>query len=422
MERVILHSDLNCFFASAEISADPSLRGKPVAVVGDPERRHGIILTKSYEAKKFGVTTGQPIWQALQACPDLILKPVDFPKYQDYAAEVRKIYMDYSSTVESFGIDESWIDVTGSHALRGDGVKIANELRRRVWEELGLTCSVGVSFNKVFAKLGSDYKKPDATTVITRENFRDVVWPLPAEDLLYVGKATKEKLNRHGIYTIGGIAEASPVFLQKLLGVNGLMLHQFANGEDTSQVAEFDMKQPVKSVGNSTTAPRDLVSDQDVRITLRILCESVAERLRRAGMHGKCVTLSLRRTDLSWYERQKQCAYPICNSEDILSAAWELYKTRHDGAPLRSIGVRMSALTPAGEPQLSYMADEKASLRHEDLERAMDSIRSRFGHNAICRGLLLTDRNLSNLNPIEEQTVHPTPFLPTLHWDRVQGA
>ena len=414
MERTILHADLNCFYASVEMSCDPSLRSVPIAVVGDPERRHGIVLTRNYIARACGVKTGQAIWQARQACPDLRLLPTDFPKYQDYSKRVRAILLEYSSAVEGFGIDESWLDVTGSRTLFGSGEKIANELRERVWEELGLTCSVGVSYNKVFAKLGSDYRKPNATTVITRENYRQIVWPLPVEDLLYVGHATRQKLVRHGITTIGGLAAASPDFLQSLLGVNGLMLSQFARGEDRSQVAEFGTEPPVKSVGNSTTAPRDLCSDRDVRITLRILCESVAERLRRAGMLGSCVTLSLRRTDLSWYERQTRCAYPVCNAPDILDAAWLLYRTVHDGSPLRSIGVRVSSLRAAGAPQLSLLPDEQRSLRREDLDRAVDTIRRRYGHGAICRGLLMTDPELSDLNPIEDQTIHPVAFLPTL--------
>ncbi len=418
MDRVILHSDLNCFFASVEMSCEPSLRGKPIAVVGDPQRRHGIVLTKSYEAKACGVKTGQAIWQALECCPELVLVPADLKKYQDYAARVREIYLDYSSAVEAFGIDESWIDATESCGLYGSGQAIADELRTRVWEELGLTCSVGVSFNKVFAKLGSDYKKPDATTVIARENFRQIVWPLPVEDLLYVGRATKAKLNHYGIFTIGDLAVSTPDFLQKLLGVNGLMLYQFANGDDTSNVAEFDMEQAVKSVGNSTTAPHDLVCERDVRITLRILSESVAERLRRAGCQGKCVTLSLRGMDLSWHERQLQCTYPVCNSEDILSAAWRLYRVEQEEGALRGLGVRVSSLSRREAPQLSCMTDEAHSLRHEDLERTMDAIRSRYGHDAICRGLMLCDRELSGLNPVEDQTVHPTPFLPTLRWEK----
>ena len=416
MERVILHSDLNCFFAGAEMSCDPSLRGKPIAVVGDPERRHGIILTKSYEAARCGVSTGQAIWQARQLCPELILLPADFPKYQAFAREVRRIYLDYSSMIEPFGIDESWLDVTESMRL-GSGRQIADELRTRIWEELGLHCSVGVSFNKVFAKLGSDYKKPDATTEISRDNFKQLVWPLPAEALLYVGRATRRKLNQHGIFTIGGLAAADAAFLERLLGVNGRMLHQFANGEDTARVADWGMQSPVKSVGNSTTAPRDLVSERDVRITLRILCESVAERLRRHGLQGSCLQLSLRRTDLSWSERQGRFAYPVSNSEDLLALAWSLFRERNENTPLRGLGVRVSALTQRGDVQLSYLPDRISSLRQEDLEQAVDHIRGRFGHGAICRALTLCDRQLSDLNPVEDHTTHPTAFLPTLHWE-----
>ena len=279
MERVILHVDLNCFYASVAVREDPSLRGKPVAVVGEAEQRHGVVLAKTYEAKAYGVKTGQAIWQALQLCPELALCSVDFPKYRQVSRQIQQLYYEYTDQVEPFGTDECWLDVTSSAGLFGSGAEIADQIRGRIRREFGLTASVGVSFNKVFAKLGSDYRKPDATTVFSRENFRRLVWPLPVESLLYVGRATQGKLNRRGIQTIGQLAAAQPAFLRRLLGVNGQLLWEYANGLDRSRVGQYEKQPAPKSIGNSTTAPRDLVCDQDVRIVLHRLAPAAASRL-----------------------------------------------------------------------------------------------------------------------------------------------
>lgn len=236
-ERVVLHSDLNNCYASIECMLDPSLRGKYVAVCGNTEERHGIVLAKNQLAKQRGVKTGDVIWEAKQKCPELTIVPPHMDQYLKYSKLVREIYLRYSPEVEAFGIDESWIELTGSPLLqRYSGEEVAHQIRRTVKEETGLTVSVGVSFNKIFAKLGSDLKKPDAVTCISRESFKDQIWPLPASDLLYVGRATKAKLDRYGIYTIGQLAGASPDFLTMLLGKNGNMLWRFANGLDTSRV------------------------------------------------------------------------------------------------------------------------------------------------------------------------------------------
>lgn len=251
MERVILHSDLNNFYASVECLDNTTLRGKPVAVCGDPELRHGIVLAKSYEAKAFGVATGQAIWEAKQRCPDLMVVPPRYDRYIELSQSVRALYVQYTDQVEPFGLDESWLDVGGSVGLFGDGKHIADEIRLRVRHEIGLTVSVGVSFNKVFAKLGSDLKKPDATTVISRENFRELAWSQPVSDLLYVGPATTKKLGRYGIRTIGDLARTDPAFPHAILGKVGVMLWRFANGLDSSGVATYYAMPPIKSIGNS---------------------------------------------------------------------------------------------------------------------------------------------------------------------------
>jgi len=257
MERVILHSDLNNFYASVECLYNPDLRDKPVAVGGDVEARHGIILAKNYHAKKYGILTGEAIWQAQQKCRDLVVVPPNFKRYMRFSQMARDIYADYTDQCESFGLDECWLDVTGSYRLFGDGKAIADKIRERIKFEMGITASVGVSFNKIFAKLGSDIKKPDATTIISKDNFKDVVWKLPVNELLYVGRATHKKLNRYGIKTIGDLANTELKYLEYWLGKWGCMLWTFANGYDTSPVSNIGAKSLIKSVGNSTTTPRD---------------------------------------------------------------------------------------------------------------------------------------------------------------------
>ena len=260
MDRVVLHSDANCFYASVEMLYHPELDGKPLAVGGDPEARHGIVLTANYIAKRKGVKTGMALWQAKQACPDLIFVPPRMDLYLKFSGMLREIYSDYTNQIEPYGCDESWLDVTGSSSLKGDGRKIAEEISRRVKKELGITVSIGISWNKIFAKLGSDYKKPDGITEFNRQNYKDLIWRLPASDLLYVGRSTRRVLTKYGIRTIGELACADPDFLERQLGKMGLVLYSFANGWDDSQVAAEGYSAPIKSIGNSTTAPRDLVT------------------------------------------------------------------------------------------------------------------------------------------------------------------
>ena len=397
MERVILHVDLNCFYASVAVRQEPELRGKPVAVVGDPEKRHGIVLAKTYEAKAAGVQTGQAIWQARQSCPDLILRPADFPQYSAVSKQVQAIYCEYTDQVEAFGSDECWLDVTGSTGIFGDGTQIAEEIRTRIRREIGITASVGVSFNKVFAKLGSDYKKPDATTVFSRENFQEKIWPLPVESLLYVGRATKSKLNRRGIRTIGQLALARPEFLRHLLGINGQMLWEYANGMDGSRVARYTAVSVPKSIGNSTTTPRDLVSEQDVRIVLQRLCDHVAGRLRRHECRCRLVQLWLRGTDLQSRERQVPLPYPTQSAEELFQAVWSLYLKEADHRPLRSLGIRASDLQTAVDGQLSMWPEEQRAARWETLERTVDQIRTRYGEKSIYNGLQMQDLELGRL-------------------------
>ena len=411
MERIILHSDLNNFYASVECLYRPELRGKPVAVAGDVEKRHGIILAKNELAKKYCVSTGEPLWMAKQKCPDIIFVPPHYDLYLEYSKQARKIYTDYSDYVESYGLDECWLDVSTLIKNIAGGAEVADEIRGRIKSELGITASVGVSFNKIFAKLGSDYKKPDATTVISKDNFKQIAWPLPASDLLFVGPATKKKLAKYGIDTIGELANTDPQFLRRLLGKNGYMLWMFANGLDSSPVTNISYIPPVKSIGNSTTTPRDLVSDHDVKIILYILCESVAARLREQNLKCHTVQIFLRDSTLQSFERQMPLSFPTTSSNALFDAAFLLYKRHHiPGTALRSVGVRAQKLIQVRHEQLSFMPDYQKVQEHEQLEQVIDRLRERFGFYSIQRAVMLTDPELSKLNPKGDHVIFPERF------------
>ena len=394
--RTILHADLNNCFASIESISHPEYRDIPFAVGGDEEMRHGIILAKNEKAKKYGIKTGEALLSARQKCPQLKVVKPNYELYDEYCTKVRKLYCEYTDCVEPFGMDESWLDVTGSALLFGDGVKIAEELRRRVKKEFDLTISVGVSFNKVFAKLGSDYKKPDAVTVISQENFRQLVWQLPVEDMLYVGRATKSKLNRVGIRTIGELAAVSEDYLRTIFGKNGTMLYLFANGLENSPVKKFDERDVIKSIGHSTTTPRDMKNAQDVNVIFNLLAEQVCRRLRSHSLKCNVVQIFLRDTNLFGFERQVRLPYPTDISGEVCSAAMELLRKNYNfTVPLRSVGIRAAALTDAQEPfQLSFFVDATKLQKLRKIEATKDAINKRFGNYSVQRAVLLSDRTL----------------------------
>ena len=409
-KRIILHSDLNNFYASVECLYHPEYRGKPLAVLGDPEARHGIVLAKNYEAKSRDVRTGDPKWMAEQKCPGIVFVPPHYDLYMKHSRLVRQIYSEYTDQVEPYGLDECWLDVTGSTRLFGSGEEIADKIRKRVKSELGVSVSVGVSFNKIFAKLGSDLKKPDATTVIECDRFKEVVWPLPVKELLYVGRATHNKLKRRGIFTIGDLANANPESLKFWLGKMGIVLWQFANGLDTSPVSNIGAKSLIKTVGNSTTAPRNLISDEDIRIILTVLCESVSARLREYGFICRTVQLGIRDNELEWIERQGKLEIPNRTAKSIFELAFALYKKHANGRPVRSLSVRACDLEPVDFMQLSLLPEARRLEKQEELESAVDGLRSRFGHFSVQRGIMLTDRKLSDLDPKGEHIIHPMSF------------
>ena len=395
MQRTVLHSDLNNFYASVELLSHPELRGKPVAVAGDVESRHGIVLAKNYEAKSYGVQTAEPLWQAKAKCPDIVFLPPHFDLYEQYSGAAREIYYEYTDMIEPFGLDECWLDVTGSLGLFGDGKSIADSIRRRMKKELGLTVSVGVSFNKVFAKLGSDMKKPDATTVINEDDFREKIWNLPASDLLFVGRQTDKKLKLYGIRTIGDLATTDPYLLKCLFGKNGLSLYDAANGKDVSPVSLYGNSPPPKSIGNSTTPPRDLISENDIDIILYQLCENVSMRMRREGVVCNTVQVSVRYSDLHSLERQMKPDYPNRTARSLYRSAKELMR-KHClcDAPIRSIGVRASDLVRSDFEQMSFSPDIMEIQRAETLEGAVDGLRERFGSPVLRRGIMFTDEIL----------------------------
>lgn len=394
--RTILHADLNNCFASIESISHPEYRTIPFAVGGDEEMRHGIILAKNDCAKKFGIKTGEPLLSARQKCPDLKVVKPNFELYDEYCTAVRNLYCEYTDQVEPFGMDESWLDTSGSISLFGDGVKIANELRKRVKKEFDLTISVGVSYNKVFAKLGSDYKKPDAVTVISPENYKELVWTLPVEELLYVGRATKAKLNRLDIKTIGELANTSENFLIAQFGKNGRMLHSYANGFDNSPVRRLTQAETIKSIGNSTTTPRDMENETDAKLIFNLLSEQVCRRLRKHRLKGSVVQIHLRSNDLTSFERQIKLDAPTDISGDVCNAAMKLLRENYNFTlPLRSVGVRVTQLCNADSPvQLSFFTDSIHDAKMEKIEQTKDAINDKYGRYAICRAVILSDKTL----------------------------
>lgn len=408
MERVILHIDCNKFYASVECLHNPEIRNKPVAVGGSPETRHGIILTKNEIASKYGITVGEPLWKAYQKCPDLIVVPPNFPLYVRFSNMARNIYKDYSDYIEPFGLDENWIDVTGDK--RG-GENIALEIKERVKSELGITVSIGVSFNKTFAKFGSDYKKPDAVTVITKDNYKDIVWKSPCSDLLLVGPATTRKLAGYGIYTIGDLAQSDIGFIKSILGKNGVVIHNFANGIDPSAVSHKDDERALKSIGNSTTTPRDMVTDDDVKSVITVLGESVARRMREQGVKGKTVTITIRDKNLYHFTRQCRLQNSTDVSIEIINTAMKIFRENYVwNNPIRSIGVAVSDFNVDEGVQYDLSGTVEKREKLERLEKAVDNIRQRFGNYAVQRASLLKDEKLSRFNPHDDHTIHPVGY------------
>ena len=411
--RTILHVDANSFYASCECLYRPSIREKPVAVCGDPEARHGIVLTKNQHAKKYGVQTGEAIWQAKQKCPSLVVVPPDYPLYLHMSRQMHEILGQYSDKVESFGLDESWVEISADDMDVRKGQLVADEIRHRIHRTLGITVSVGVADNKVMAKLGSDYKKPDATTVLPPDLYEQIVWPLPVSDLLHVGPATTRKLARIGVCTIGQLANLDESILAYKFGKIGYMLKAFALGLDTSPVKPIEVSLPIKSVGNSTTPPHDIENMTDVKELVYLLAESVATRLRENNFKARCISVSARTTELISSSCQTTLSQSTCLAKEIAETALRLFEQRYRfGFPFRSMGINCSQLSALDAPvQVDMFGEDERRVKQEQLERSIDGLRSRFGHQVIRRGIVLSDLSYSEINPKEEHIIHPVGFL-----------
>lgn len=407
MERVILHIDMNNCYATIECKLNPELQGKCMAVAGNEKERHGIILAKNESAKSFGVQTGEPIWQAKKKCPKLIIVPPHYDEYIKHSKAARKIYSEYTDKIESFGIDECWIDITGywRDGKQADGKVIADEIRQRVKDELGITVSIGVSFNKIFAKLGSDMKKPDATTVIAYEGkdcFKNKVFPLDVGELLYVGKATKKKLNSRGIFTIGELAQTPVSKLRSWLGKCGQYLWVYANGLDKSPVDAENHKHLVKSVSNGTTSYRDLENDNDVRIITFALAESIASRLR--AIHSKCgvVSISIKNKELYTYSKQIKLSVPTDDAYEIADVALSLYKESYNwaaGNPIRAISICTSEIVDTySNYQTSIFETSDRNKKHDNLNKAIDKLRNKYGYSCVRRAVVMSDSGFANFS------------------------
>jgi len=411
-DRVIFHIDINHCYAQIEEMKYPQLRDVPMAVGGHEEKRHGIILAKNDPAKRAGVITGESLREALEACPELLIIPPNYDDYIYYTGQVKQIYREYSDAVESFGLDEAWVDYTHSAQLFGDPVSMARHIQQRVLTEIGLTVSVGISWNKAFAKLGSDMKKPSGLTAITRENYRQLAWPLPVGDLLYVGPATERKLRERGMHTIGDLAGYPVRHLHKAMGIAGDLISALANGEDSSPVQEISYTAPVKSVGNSMTLIHDVGSLEELRPAAYVLAEAVASRLKDQGLEGDVISASMRSSGLDWYMKQRRIAERTNLSGEILEVMMDLIAECYDfSMPLRAVGVSVSDLRPWRlQRQLSLFTDELSREKALRLDQAVDEVRSRYGFAAVRRACTLVDRPLTDFNPKGDHTVHPVGY------------
>ena len=405
-DRVILHSDLNNFYASVECILFPEFKGLPLAVCGDKESRHGIVLAKSEQAKKFGVKTGDAIWEAKRKCPNLVIRPVRFSEYTKYSKKVREIYERFTDLIEPFGIDECWLDVTHS-SIFGNGEEIANKIRVAVKEELGLSVSVGVSFNKVFAKLASDLKKPDAVTVVDKSNFKQKIYGLPVSDLLYVGRSTAQKLGKVGIKDIGSLAMAEPEFLTKYLGKWGATLSIYARGLDDSPVKHMNDIHELKSIGNSTTWFEDIYKLTDIKRVIFILTESVASRLKESGL-GKANTVHLwvRDKELQSYSFQKKVR-PTALCSEIAEHAYSLFVSNYTARrAVLGLGVSVSGFDK-GVEQLSFDSFDGKYDKKEKVEQAIENIRNKHGYDKLQRGIMFEDKTSLTMDVKGNRLIRP---------------
>ncbi len=396
MKRFVIHSDLNSFFASVEIMKRPWLKYMPVAVTGDNEKRHGIVLAKNILAASYGIKTAEPTWIAMKKCPSLITVPPTYDDYMVISKNVRKIYEEYSDNVEPFGIDECWIDISNLACSYQEAEEIADEIRKKIHASFGITASCGVSFNKVFAKLASDLRKPDLTTVITEDDFKEKIWSLPADKLLFIGRSTTKALSSINIQTIGDLANTDVKVLEFVFGKCGISMWLNANGLDSSPVLDTKIQIPIKSVSNSITLPRDIIDDCDIRAVLMALSEKVSCRMRKAELLCNTVQLYVRDFEFLSYERQARLEIPNRTVACLFHESYELFKINHiSGKPVRALGLRACNLCSDNEEQMTIFKQSNIIYRHESADMTADCIRNKFGKNAIQRGLILASDVIS---------------------------
>lgn len=413
MERIILHCDINHFYAGVEELFYPETRHRPMAVGGDQDKRHGIILAKNLLAKAYGIMTGEPLVKARAKCPELLILPARFSLYLRFSNYVFNIYARYTDQIEAFGIDEAWLDVTQSMRLFKDPMRLAQQIAADVYHEYGLTLSIGISFNKVFAKLGSDYKKPNAITLIRESDVPTLVHPLLVNKLIYIGAATTKKLARYGIYTIGDLANSDPHFITRHLGKIGTMIWHFANGEDYSPVVPNDMQSLIKSIGNSITTKVDMKNFEDIKVVAMVLAESVAARLKENGFMCRSVSVSIREATLHGITRQKTLEHPTNLSQDICLAAMELFKANISfNHVIRSIGIKAHQLVGDDTPlQTSLFSPFKNQVKEYQVDCVIQDIRKRFGFKSIKRATITSNPILSDFNPKGDHVIFPINFL-----------
>lgn len=392
-DRIILHCDLNNFFASVSLLSNPTLYDMPVAVCGSVEARHGIVLAKNEIAKKFGVKTAEAVWEAKRKCPDLVTLSPDYKKYHEYSVAAQKIYQCYTDLIEPFGIDECWLDVTGSTMLFGNGEQIAERIRKEIKRELGITISVGVSFNKVFAKLGSDMKKPDAVTVISRENFKQKVWSLPVGDLLFVGKSTAQKLNQSGIFTVGDVTKCDDTMLTRLLGKAGGQLKRYALGEDSSPVVPLSPDNAPKSVGRTVTPPKDITTRENVWKIYISISEEISEILHAKGLYAGTIQVHTRDTNLKTKEYSCTLTNPLNTSILLAREAMKIFEKNYNWAlPLRSVGFRVTNLKSDNVAfQTDIFGEDNDDEKQEIIENSILNLRKKFGNNSLKRGTIFDE-------------------------------
>lgn len=419
-ERVIIHSDINHCYAQIEEMMFPELRKVPMVVGGNEQSRHGIVLAKNDMAKEYHITTGESLREAYQKCPNLLVVPPHYDDYLYYTEEVKNIYREYTDRVEGFGLDEAWIDITSSQMLfGGDPIKIAKEIQERIYQELGITVSMGISFNKVFAKLGSDLDKEKGLTVISKSNFKDIVFPLQVNDLLYVGKATAAKLNERGIYTIGEIAHQRKDYLKSFLGKNGEMIWDFANGMDISEVALSSYEREPKSIGNGMTTIHDISTYEEAKGVFRTLVESVSSRLRDQNLKGSVISIHMRDSDLHSFTRQKKIDIATNISTEIMTTVEVLLRENclshyydYLDRPYRSVSVCVSQLShDYNEVQLNFFVDENERQKEKRIDIVFDEIRRKFGFGKIKKCCMELNKELTNFNPKEEHIIHPEGWI-----------